>query len=112
MEIKPNFEDGGKIIGPADGVEEIPKDGWISVSCTTKGNKSEEYIENLKSMYIELLNRFPQFRLKLSKYKNYPHWTFAKNDELLFNDMIINKKTYDDKISENYDLENHSCWRK
>ena len=111
MNTIPSFEDSGKVMGPADGVEEIPKDGWISVSATLNETIKDICIDNLKSMYIELLTRFPQFRLKLSLHNGFPHWKFAKNEEILFEDMVKTVKTYDDKISENYNLEEHPCWR-
>ena len=109
-----SFEDSGKVLGPTDGMEGFPCEEWINACCSIsyEAISFEKSIKNLKIIYPELLKTFPQFRLKIVKLKDYPHWQYAEDKELKFEDMIsIQKEEYDDSIPRSFPLDTNPIWR-
>lgn len=109
-----SFEDSGKVLGPTDGMEGFPCEEWINCSCSVPYEQVsfEDSIKNLKLIYPELLKTFPQFRLKITKIKNYPHWQYAENKELKFEEMIsIQNEICDDSIPKSFPLNSNPIWR-
>ena len=107
------FDNSGKVICPTDGMEGFPSEEWINVSCTIPWETIpfEQAMINLKLIYPELLERFPQFRLKIIKIKEYPHWQYAYNEELKFEEMISIQEEYDDSIPKSFPLDTNPIWR-
>ena len=107
------FEDSGKVLGPTDGMEGFPSEEWINASCSISSEiiSFEEVNNNLKIIYPELLRTFPQFRLKIVKIKDYPHWQYAQNDELNYDKMISIQEEYDDSIPKSFPLDTNPIWR-
>ena len=107
------FADSGKVLGPTDGMEGFPCEEWLNVSCAIPyDTKSfEEINTNLKLTYPQLLKDFPQFRLKIVKIKDYPHWQYAENNEIKFEDIISIQEDYDDSIPRSFPLDKNPIWR-
>ena len=77
----------GKIIGLSDGIEAGPSDEWISAACSIKKDNTNIYtkmFDNLKSIYEQLLKRFPQFRLKLPLINNLRYWVLLDIEDCPF----------------------------
>ena len=103
-----SFEDSGKVLGPTDGMEGFPCEEWINVSCSISNEKISfvQAINNLKIIYPELLKKFPQFRLKIVKIKDYYHWQYAEDKEIKFEEIIsIQKEESDELIPLSFPLE-------
>ena len=107
------FDNSGEVICPTDGMEGFPSEEWINASCTIPWEtiSFEQAMINLKLIYPELLERFPQFRLKIIKIKEYPHWQYAYNEELKFEEMISIQEEYDDSIPKSFPLDTNPIWR-
>lgn len=107
------FEDSGKVLGQTDGMEGFPSEEWINACCSISSEiiSFEEVNNNLKIIYPELLRTFPQFRLKIVKIKDYPHWQYAENDELNYDKMISIQEEYDDSIPKSFPLDTNPIWR-
>ena len=104
----------GKIIGLADGIEAGPSDEWISAACSIKkeGNISyKEMVDNLKSIYSELLTRFPQFRLKLPLINNLRYWVLLEIEDCPFEKLIKTIEIPKDQLPESFPIDDLPIWR-
>ena len=104
----------GKIIGLADGIDAGPSDEWISAACSIKKENNISYnemINNLKSIYIELLTRFPQFRLKLPLINNLRYWVLLEIEDCPFENLIKTKEIPKDQLPESFPLDILPIWR-
>lgn len=104
----------GKIIGLADGIEAGPSDEWISAACSIKkdnNNSYQELLNNLKSIYVELLTRFPQFRLKLPLINNLRYWVLLEIEDCPFDSLIKTVEIPKDELPESFPLEELPIWR-
>ena len=102
----------GKIICLADGIEAGPSDEWISAACSIKKENSyNELITNLKSIFKELLTRFPQFRLKLPLINNLRYWVLLEIEDVQFEDLIKTKEIPKEKLPESFPLNELPIWR-
>ena len=111
--MNPNIK--GKIICLADGIEAGPSDEWISAACSIKkesDNSYKELINNLKSIYIELLRRFPQFRLKLPVLQNdLRYWVLLEIEDCPCEELIKTKEIPKDQLPESFPLDELPIWR-
>ena len=104
----------GKIIGLADGIEAGPSDEWISAACSIKKENNISYnemINNLKSIYVELLTRFPQFRLKLPLIDNLRYWVLLEIEDCPFESLIKTEDIPKDKLPDSFPLDELPIWR-
>ena len=102
----------GKIICLADGIEAGPSDEWISAACSIKKENSyNELITNLKSIFKELLTRFPQFRLKLPLINNLRYWVLLEIENVQFEDLIKTTEIPKEKLPESFPLDELPIWR-
>ena len=107
------FEDSGKILGPTDGMEGFPCEEWLNVSCLIPYSavSFSQINENLQKIYPQLLKDFPQFRLKIVKIKDYPHWQYAENSEIKYEEMFSIQDNDDDTIPKSFPLNTNPVWR-
>ena len=105
----------GKVIGLADGIEAGPSDEWISAACSIKKeneNSYKEIINNLKSIYVELLTRFPQFRLKLPLMdNNLRYWVLLDIEDCPFEKLIKTTDIPKEQLPESFPLDELPIWR-
>ena len=105
----------GKIICLADGIEAGPSDEWISAACSIKkenNNSYKEYLNNLKSMFVELLKRFPQFRLKLPVIENnLRYWVLLDIEDCPFEQLIKTEEIPKEELPESFPLDELPIWR-
>ena len=105
----------GKVIGLADGIEAGPSDEWISAACSIKKeneNSYKEIINNLKSIYVELLTRFPQFRLKLPLMdNNLRYWALLDIEDCPFEKLIKTTDIPKEQLPESFPLDELPIWR-
>ena len=104
----------GKIICLADGIEAGPSDEWISAACSIKKeneNSYNELITNLKSIFKELITRFPQFRLKLPLIDNLRYWVLLEIEDVQFEDLIKTKEIPKEEIPESFSIDELPIWR-
>ena len=107
------FEDSGKILGPCDGMEGFPCEEWINSTCSISYEEItfEQALQNLKTIYPQLLKDFPQFRLKIIKIKDWYHWKYAENSEIKFDDLVSIQENYDDSVPKSFPLDTNPIWR-
>ena len=81
-------------------MEGFPCEEWLNVSCLIPYSavSFSQINENLQKIYPQLLKDFPQFRLKIVKIKDYPHWQYAENSEIKYEEMISIQDNDDDTI--------------
>lgn len=103
----------GKIIGLADGIDAGPSDEWISAACSIKkGTISyNEMLNNLKSIYVELLSRFPQFRLKLPLINNLRYWVLLEIEDCPFESLIKTIDIPKNQLPDSFPLDELPIWR-
>ena len=103
----------GEIIGLADGNEAGPSDEFLSAACSIKLDNItyKEMINNLKSIYIELLTRFPQFRLKLPLINNLRYWVLLKIEDCPFEKLIKTIEIPKEQLPESFSIEELPIWR-
>jgi hypothetical protein len=104
----------GKIICLADGIEAGPSDEWISAGCSIKKSENISYndmISNLRSMFKELLTRFPQFRLKLPLINNLRYWVLLDLEDCNFGDLIKTVELPKEQIPESFPIDELPIWR-
>ena len=104
----------GKIICLADGIEAGPSDEWISAGCSIKKNENISYndmVNNLKSMFKELLTRFPQFRLKLPLINNLRYWVLLDIEDCHFEELIKTADLPKEQIPESFPIDELPIWR-
>lgn len=105
----------GKVIGLADGIEAGPSDEWISAACSIKKeneNSYKEIINNLQSIYVELLTRFPQFRLKLPLMSNnLRYWVLLEIEDCPFQKLIKTTDIPKEQLPESFPLDELPIWR-
>ena len=105
----------GEMIGLADGIEAGPSDEWISAACSIKienENSYKEIVNNLQSIYVELLTRFPQFRLKLPLMSNnLRYWVLLEIEDCPFQKLIKTTDIPKEQLPESFPLDELPIWR-
>jgi len=108
------FDNSGELIRVGDCLETNTVRSWLSASGTLAKSviTAEEALQNIKKHYESILVDFPTLRIKLITKDNLPHWYYATNEEIQFDNLIkITEAPHIDDIPPLHNANEGPLWR-